>query len=385
MFDKVSNLGQVYTPMDIVNRMISIRSNFGSILEPSSGDGSFSKLIYDITSIELDSENAHPNSIIMDFFDYSIDNKFDTIIGNPPYVSYKNIIESTSSKIKGLDYLSNYDNRTNLYVYFIHKCILHLNDGGEIIFITPREFIKNTSSIVLNRFIYESGTITNWYEYGDKVIFPGYSPSVVIWRFEKDNFSRKTITNDGERNFILSNGQLLFNNLSDYSVKFSDLFSVKVGAVSGMDEIYTHPEGTYEFVCSSTKRDGSLRRMYYQEVNPYIESHKEILINRKIKKFNENNWWEWGRPIQVNNLKRIYVNCKTRDMQPFFLNDHNMYDGSILAIFPKNQNIDLNQCVSMLNGSVDWSELGFKIGGRLCFSQKSLENIILPSEFSRFI
>lgn len=31
----------------------------------------------------------------MDFFDYPLENQFDTIIGNPPYVKHKDIAPST--------------------------------------------------------------------------------------------------------------------------------------------------------------------------------------------------------------------------------------------------------------------------------------------------
>lgn len=381
--DKVKNLGQVYTPIDIVEKMMSMVKNSGTILEPSSGEGIFSDYIsnktnFKLTSIEIDPDNYKPGFITMDFFDYSIDNKFDTIVGNPPYVAFKNITADTLQKIQQTDYLSDYDNRTNLFIHFIRKSVEHLNKGGEIIFITPREFIKSTSSIKLNNFLYQSGTITDWYEYGDQVLFKNYSPTVVIWRFEKDNFTRETMTNNGLRKFMLNDGQISFTN-KNYDVKFSDLFFVKVGAVSGKDDIFTHQDGNREFVCSYTKKTGELKRMFFNVKNDYLESHKEVLINRKIKKFNEGNWWQWGRGLYESGSDRIYVNCKTRDMKPFFTNDCKYYDGSVLGIFPK-IDMDIDKVVGMLNG-VDWDELGFKVGGRLVFSQKALENTFLPEEF----
>ncbi len=34
--------------------------------------------------------------------------------------------------------------------------------------------------------------------------------------------------------------------------------------------------------------------------------------------------------------------------------------------------------------SVDWEELGFVVDGRLVFTQKSLENTLLPKSFNKY-
>jgi adenine-specific DNA-methyltransferase len=382
--DKVKNLGQVYTPENIVSIMFNLSTTNDSILEPSAGDGAFTRYIKCnsdrvITSIEVDLDNYSEDFIIMDFFDYDEGNKYSTIIGNPPYVSYKNISKDTLTKIQNKDYLNSYDNRTNLYLYFIRKCVEHLEDGGEIIMITPREFIKATSSIKLNNFLYDNGSITDWYEYGDNNIFKGYNPTVAVWRYEKNNFSRITKTNDGEKKFNLINGQFSFTN-NENNVKFSDLFFVKVGAVSGMDDIFTSDNGNQEFVCSYSKKTGGLKKMIFNTKHEDLLQYKDILMSRKIKKFNEGNWWKWGRGLYESSSERVYVNCKTRDSKPFFTNNCKYYDGSVLAIFPK-KSIDIFKTIDLLN-SVDWDGLGFKVGGRMCFTQKSLENIYLPNIFN---
>jgi adenine-specific DNA-methyltransferase len=385
--DKIKNYGQVFTPDNIVDLMFKLSKNSGKILEPSAGEGAFTDYIIknssrSITSIEIDKEKKTESIQIMDFFDFDEINKYSTIIGNPPYVSYKNIHLDTIEKIQNKDYLKSFDNRSNLYLFFIRKCIEHMDFGGEMIFITPREFIKATSSISLNNFIYEKGTITDWYEYGDISIFKGFSPTVAIWRFEKDNFTGITSTNDGIKEFKVAEGQIFFTK-TENNVKFSDLFFVKVGAVSGMDKIFINENGNTDFVCSSTKRDGKLRKMFYNIKHESLYKYKDILIKRKIKKFDESNWWRWGRGMYESEKERIYVNCKTRDLKPFFTHDGKYYDGSVLAIFPK-KNIDIDKAINFLN-NVDWNELGFKVGGRLCFTQKSLENTYLPDMFLKLI
>jgi len=369
----VEQFGQVFTPQFIVAEMLQLRRNTSNVLEPSSGAGAFVKNIPECVGIELDTKHCNSHSINMDFFDYPITNKFDTIIGNPPYVRYQDILSETKTKLKS----EIFDERTNLYLFFIEKCIHHLKENGELIFITPRDFLKATSSIKLNNFIFNNGTITDLIDLGDKRIFNGFSPNCIIWRFEKNNFSRKT---NVSKEFVFCNGQLLFTD-TYYPLKFNDVFSVKVGAVSGNDKIFANENyGNTDFVCSSTYKTGQTKRMIFNEKNEYLEKHKTILIERQIKQFDETNWWQWGRLHHITEKKRIYVNSKTRTKNPFFTHECKNYDGSVLAVFPKNQQADEKQLCEKLN-AVNWYELGFVCDGRYIFAQKSLENSLLPDYF----
>lgn len=378
MYD-VEKYGQVFTPQDIVTQMLLLKKNNGRTLEPSAGDGAFANhLTGAFVAIEIDEKHAihikdKSKLLKMDFFDYPVTEKFDTIIGNPPYVRYQDIIPETKIKLKS----SLFDERSNLYLFFIEKCIQHLNTRGELIFITPRDFLKATSSIRLNKYIYDSGTITDIIDLGDKKIFKGFTPNCIIWRFEKGNFSRKTnIT----KHFTYSNGQLLFTD-NIYSIKFRDIFYVKVGAVSGSDKIYTHHElGNADFVFSSTYKTGKTKKMIFNIYHSYLENFKSELMARKIRSFDNSNWWEWGRIHHISEKSRIYVNVKTRNKKPFFIHSCKNYDGSVLAVFPNNPNADIEKLCEKLN-NVNWYELGFVCDGRFIFSQKSLENTVLPECF----
>ncbi|MCS7014397.1 MAG: class I SAM-dependent methyltransferase [Chloroherpetonaceae bacterium] len=382
----VETLGQVFTPKLIVRKMLALRRNFGRVLEPACGNGAFSdELLPDTVAIEIDPAHAPRYALVMDFFDLPISEKFDTIIGNPPYVRFQDILPDTKKKLS----LHRFDGRSNLYLFFIEKCLQHLSPNGELIFITPRDFLKATSSRKLNSWLYQQGTITDWIELGDQRIFADFTPNCAIWRFEKNNFSRQTrFTSEAgytdTRRFDCVNGQLLFLS-SEYTVPFSDVFFVKVGAVSGDDEVFTSEKfGNREFVCSTTVKDGKTRRMIFNVKLPYLEPFKSRLLKRRIKKFDETNWWTWGRLHYQSSEKRIYVNCKTRHPRPFFLHPCKDYDGSVLAIFPKNQAADLTVLCEMLN-AVSWSELGFVCDGRFLFSQRSLEKCLLPQAFEAFV
>lgn len=382
----IKTLGQIFTPLKIVDKMLSLVKNEGRFLEPSCGEGVFfDNLPKNKIGIEIDYKVIKSKEVLnMDFFEYSVEEKFHTIIGNPPYVRYQDINESTKFLLSS--YKNYFDSRSNLYLFFIFKSILHLNFKGELIFITPRDFLKNTSSMKLNEFIFSQGSISDFIDLGDNRIFNDAQPNCVIWRFEKGNFVRKT---NCLKEFSCINGQILFTK-NRYSIRFSDLFFVKVGAVSGADRIFLNQEfGNVEFVNSQTAKSGKTKKMIYGEYAKdlsYLKQYKKELLQRKIKNFDESNWWGWGRDYYKSLKSRIYVNTKTRNKHPFFIHSCKAYDGSILAIFPKFKVNDkiLESICNKLNNT-NWEELGFVCDGRFLFSQRSLENSILDEDFKEFL
>jgi adenine-specific DNA-methyltransferase len=398
MFD-VAKFGQVFTPNNIVELMIDLRQNLGRVLEPSSGDGAFSSKLLNCVSIEIDPKHAHPGTLVMDFFDFSSDEKFDTIIGNPPYVRYQDIPNDTKIKLNS----QLFDSRSNLYLFFIEKSLDHLNENGELIFIVPRDFLKSTSSVNLNRYLYSRGTITHLIDLGDSRVFTGAVPNCIIFRFQLGEFQREANyaflnTNSTARlsldelpwkkkEFQEISGQLIFTNEIS-QIRLRDIAEVRVGAVSGMDEIFASEEhGNRDFVFSETARTGKTRKMIWvsepSDIPQFLFENKPRLIQRRIRQFDESNWWEWGRGYPENTRDRVYVNAKTRHKNPFFLHECKNFDGSVLALFPKSR-INLENFVNDLN-RILWDEYGFFCDGRFIFSQRSLENAPLPNYMDKYL
>lgn len=392
----VAHRGQVFTPSSVVETMLDLRRNDGRVLEPSCGDGAFLARLPGAVGLELDSVHCPPGALNVDFFAYPESEKFDSIIGNPPYVRYQDIASETKVLLRQ----DGFDGRSNLYLFFIAKCVRHLRPGGELIFITPRDFLKSTSAVQLNRWLYEQGTITDYVELGDARVFEDAVPNCAIWRYELGNLARTTRYADvgvgqaldralaapawERREFIECAGHLLFTR-GRYPLRFSDLFFVKVGAVSGDDEVFASAEhGNLEFVCSRTARTGELRRMIYNQPHPCLEPFKARLLARRIRRFDESNWWQWGRGYYASQQPRVYVNCKTRNRAPFFTHPCVHYDGAVLAVFPRDPDADVPALCDALN-AVDWEDLGFVCDGRFLFSQRSLENAPLPETFARFL
>ena len=356
--------GQIFTPTPIAEKMWRLAKNSGKFLEPSCGPGVFlTTTRRPYVALEKDPVIAHPAAQIRDFFAYSPKNKFTTIIGNPPYLRFKEIPAETKKLLPA----DEFDHRTNLYLFFMKKCCEHLTPGGELIFITPRDFMKLTAAAPLNREMAATGGFTYFEDLGDAHVFKDASPNVCIWRWEK-----------GSTTSLLQEtaGQLIYGSRARNKC-LGDYFDIKVGAVSGADKIFQNDSrGNCAFVCAATRKTGKLRKMLYNQKDPSLEPYKAQLLQRKIKKFDESNWWTWGRNYHQSPKPRIYVNCKTRHLNPFFIHAAHAYDGAVLALIPKTLAVEKNLAgwVKKLN-SAPWKDLGFVCGGRYVFTQRALATI----------
>lgn len=399
-FLDVASLGQVFTPDAVVRAMLALRRNRGRVLEPACGDGAFIAHLADAVGIEIDPDHCPPGALNLDFFGYPDAEKFDTVIGNPPYVRFQDIAPETRKRLPRRIF----DARSNLYLFFIEKCLRHLAPGGELIFITPRDFLKATSAVRLNRLMFETGTITDAIELGDARVFEGAIPNCLIWRFEKGCFERAmrhAEIGSGQRvdqallaprwetrHLVEAAGHLMFTR-GDFPLRLADVAFVKVGAVSGADEIYANTDyGNRDFVCSNTVASGETRRMIWCEPGAPapagLRPHRARLMARRIRSFDDSNWWQWGRGYHQSDRPRVYVNGKTRVGRPFFIHACTHYDGAVLAVFPRRAEVDLADFRDALN-DLPWGELGFVCDGRFLFTQRSLENAPLPARFERFL
>lgn len=164
MDEKLS--GSYYTPPKTVRFMYNylLRQNnlLQTILEPSTGDGRFLdefinlKSVNRMTGIELYQEKInnlisknYPDYVMLirsDFLDYSQDcnDKFQLIIGNPPYINIKNIQKRFLDTARTICVELNLPESLvqNSWVAFILASIKLLDINGAIFFVLPTEFLQ---------------------------------------------------------------------------------------------------------------------------------------------------------------------------------------------------------------------------------------------------
>jgi hypothetical protein len=170
--------GQYFTKTKIIERVLKLISEFkkhtqdDSILEPSCGTGNFIQVLSEnnfknVIGCEIDPSLTDKPT---DFFEYPLSNKFDMIIGNPPFTKY-NVPESyyypekyKKSSISPSLYLTTNlmkKEKEKIENVFILKCLNHLkNKNSSIAFVLPISFfIKNRNKEIKQKILEKFSTI----------------------------------------------------------------------------------------------------------------------------------------------------------------------------------------------------------------------------------
>ena len=182
-----SNLAQHWTPPQIAKLMADLCPR-GKMLEPACGNGALVEAYQgtDVTAIEFDAAVAPPYAKVMDFFDYSLDSKFDCVLSNPPYVRARFINPETRTKLPPLS------GHANLAYHFLWKSLDHLTERGIIVAIVPAEIFHATGAAELNERMYAEGTVTDVVRFKKQPFMPQVSQECVIIKWCKGDFSRLT-------------------------------------------------------------------------------------------------------------------------------------------------------------------------------------------------
>ena len=374
-------LGQYFTESILLKNKVKdfILNNPKTILEPSVGQGDLVSYIKN-TNINFDMfeidktikplDGIDKNKIIYkDFIKENIEKSYTTIIGNPPFIRTK----------KG-----------NLYIDFVHKCFNLLKENGELIFIIPSDFFKLTSSSKLLILMLKSGTFTHIFHPNDEKLFKDASIDVIVFRYCKNqSLPKKVLYNDNELHIINSNGLITFNTQNtDNFVLFKDYFQIYVGLVSGKEGVYKNNElGNFQVLNGKEKIDNYIFIKEFpsgiNEIDNYLKEHKEKLINRKIKKFNEKNWFEWGAPRNIKNIenninkKCIYISNLTRKTNVSFIDKVQYFGGGLICLIPKYE-LNLEKICKYIN-SIKFRQ-NFIFSGRFKIGHRQISNSFLPKK-----
>ena len=373
-------LGQYFTTNNILQEKVFqfILNNPENILEPSVGQGDLVKFVQDkrddtlFDMFEIDDsisllENIQKERVIYgDFMEQTITKNYKTIIGNPPYVKTK----------KG-----------NLYIDFTEKCYHLLEEDGELIFIVPSDFLKLTSASKLLNEMMNNGTFTHIFHPHNENMFANASIDIIVFRYCKNKtIEQKCLYNDNLVYVINNNGLITFNESnSEINNIFKDYFDIYVGIVSGKEDVYkNHEFGNIQVLNGKNKIDKYIYIQNYpssnDKINAHLLKHKESLLKRGIRKFNENNWFEWGAPRNITAMEKnmgnecIYISNLTRNAEVAFVDKVQYFGGSLIMLIPKKK-YNLNNIVKFINSEKFKKNFMFSKRFKIGHRQISYSNI----------
>ncbi|SEF55223.1 adenine-specific DNA-methyltransferase [Caloramator fervidus] len=425
--------GSVYTPFEIVKYMIDTSINFEDykknpfikILDPSCGGGFFLIYVYQklldyakILNIENPQEHIIKNNIygidlddsavkitILELFKLSkivsknilnkdflfeLKDKFDVIIGNPPYMGHKMLEHGYREKLKSY-YSDVFYNKGDLSYCFIKKSIDLLNNNGRLVFFTSRYLLEAQNSEGIRNYIIKNASLEKIVDFYGVRVFKNVGVDNIILYVLKDNkkeveyfkvlpnvkanineifddvnnrlnvFTKRVTVlknelEEGGWNFLNSLEKNIINKIT--GIRLGEIAKCYQGVITGCDKAFVL---TYEeaerlkieknllkpFIKSSEVerfkvRKGNRVLIYSNLIDDYgkylyalnhIGKFKDKLLKRRECKKGIRKWYElqWGRSLELFESKKIIFPYKSSNNR-FAIDKGNFFSADVYAL-----------------------------------------------------
>ena len=287
--------GIFFTPQTIINNNIELlepyMKNIKKVLEPSCGSCEFINLLInkypklDIIGIEYNKtiynaiKDVATENIKLyneDYLKFKSEERFDLIIGNPPYyVMKKGEVDN--------EYYEYFNGRPNIFILFIVKSLKMLNTNGILSFVLPKSFLNCLYYDKTRKHINDNYKIVEIIECDSDYIDTQQETIIII--IQKTNHEDKINNED----FILNmNDYIIFNiksnikklkNLLVNSTTLNEMkFTTKVGNVvwnQCKDKLTDDDNKTLLIYNSNLSKDNNI------EIKNYNNEEKKNYINKK--------------------------------------------------------------------------------------------------------
>ena len=441
-----SDLGQFNTTSPRVQDAMAslIHCHSGIILEPTVGQGDLLggvKTKRQVVGIELDdfvTASVNPTTIpkfrlVRGCFFENIDvvlkkyGPIGTALGNPPYVAVGQYATWMSNGMKEFVASHGYGGKFNVLYLILHRLA---ECSKELIQIVPKDFMMATSARPLREYLRDHGAFTHVIDLGEEKVFEDADlESLIIFRWEagatnadvkfqmdldealKDRWHRKVPVYSTTEATISLMDSKMSKNLKDL-VPLNTIFDVNVGSVTGCDEVFRTP--AYLRHLSANKKmvtgldgDANERIEDFLYTNDYASfedlpvSLQAHLFEHQVRlrarygfrlqdgKQQKKEWWHWSFirnahiSLGASKKPRIFVEARTRKVEPFWLGSKIGFGGGVYALVPKNGTTveTIKKYVQLLN-SAEYKELyatsGMGVTGKLKSTPRALGEILVP-------
>lgn len=135
------------------------------------------------------------------------ENKFDYVVGNPPFVRIHNI---DNKYRKVFDKFQFTNGMIDLYIIFYEIGIKMLNDTGKLGFISPNSFLKNTSQQTFRNYLIKNKYLSKIYDFKTSKIFLDASTYTCICILDKN---------------MANSDDIIYKEYDMYNIELTELFT----------------------------------------------------------------------------------------------------------------------------------------------------------------
>ncbi|MBP2032477.1 adenine-specific DNA-methyltransferase [Clostridium algifaecis] len=368
-------------------------------------------MILKIDLFRLSGNINEKNFIVKDFLIDRINEKFDFLIGNPPYIGHKSG-DKNYFKILKKKYTDVYNGKGDILYCFFSKSIRCLGLGGKLSFIASRYFCESKSGGKLRKFIVQNTKVHKIVDfYGIRPFrYIGIDPIIMFLRKEKNikendieiirpknnklqdsnffNYKERCTKFSILQSNLKENGWVFVNKIEENILKkiekkakilLSDICESHQGIITGCDKAFildytsikkynielnvVKPwiKSSYIDKYSVIRTEKYIIYLNYVK-NPdtyknsikFISRYKDKLENRRECKSGNRNWYEleWCRKPEIFEKEKIVFPYKSNSNK-FAIDSGSYFSADIYCITLKRTDIfNYNDLLYILNSTV---------------------------------
>lgn len=344
----------------------------------------------------------------------------DYVIGNPPYCNIHDIEETKREKVKSFNFANG--GMTDMYLVFFEIGIKMLNTNGRLIYITPNSWLTSKAGINFKKYLKESKTLHEIYQYGHKKIFdnattytsltllskrPKKDNTFICYRNTSNSSCLMTKSIENLEHCMINDNIYLTDKETLKTLRQIDIFSnslkgkknrirVKNGFATLKDKFFIIDDCKLDCdnIINVTKAsNGETHRFFY----PYDKTGKPLELNdineqlvqymlEKADKLGidttKPQWYIYGRTQALNDVryKKIALNIIVRDKSDFKISvtkeQEGVYSGFYIPLYETYED-KVSEIINFIycDSFIDYIKAvgKYKSGGYYTFSSKELE------------